>query len=108
MFHKYTRDWYASQQFVQICTGGGMQNLWSLKNTPHWCGVNDKQYYHPGRGGPRNWYVLEPEGEYWVREQESQIAKLQETIAQLQQTVAELSDKANKDEETPAKRLRTG
>ena len=52
--------------------------------------------------------MLEPEGEYWVREQESQIAKLQETIAQLQQTVAELSDKANKDEETRAKRLRTG
>ena len=47
--------WQCDPSWRCINVGGGIETIWLKKGNTVWAGLQGKQWYHTGEGGPSNW-----------------------------------------------------
>ena len=53
-------EWMESEEYIRINVGGGIENIWILKNQMIWAECSGKFYFHKGHGQPNEWHEHKP------------------------------------------------
>ena len=110
------KAWQHDPSWRCINVGGGIETIWLKKGNTVWAGLQGKQWYHTGEGGPSNWKCWsQPSPQVQMLKNEvsklqKQVAKLTKMLAATKFAPAKKQRQRNKDKKaktkTPAKKRR--